>query len=114
MDKKLVNSSIQRVLVIRLSVQVEISMIIVGLVVFINFFLLFIIIYIFFILFNNDEGIESLEVFKVRLDRTLDILIWWKLSLTMVGRLDYVIFKGSFHPKSFCASTSLFNALIKH
>lgn len=38
MDKKLVNSSIQRVLVIRLSVQVEISMIIVGLVVFIIFF----------------------------------------------------------------------------
>jgi len=40
----------------------------------------------------------SLEVFKTRLDGTLSILVWWKMSLLMAGGWNQMIFRVPFNP----------------
>ena len=43
----------------------------------------------------------SLEVFKVRLDGTLDSLIWWVETLPMAGKSELDDIKNLFQPKPF-------------
>ena len=45
--------------------------------------------------------VPSLETFKARLDGALSNLIWLKMSLPIAGGLDWMTFKGPFHPKAF-------------
>jgi len=44
-------------------------------------------------------GASSLETFKVRLEGPLSNLIWLKMSLLILGHLDYVTFKSRFQPR---------------
>lgn len=50
-------------------------------------------------------GAPSLEPFKARSDRALSNLIYFQISLLIVGKLDYMIFKGFFQPKQLYDST---------
>jgi len=49
----------------------------------------------------------SLAGFKVRLDRALSNLIYWKLSLPMAGGLELDDLQGPFQPKPFYDSAIL-------
>lgn len=40
--------------------------------------------------------VPSMEMFKAVLDRVWSTLVWMKMSLLMVDRLDYVTFKDFF------------------
>ena len=46
----------------------------------------------------------SLAVLKARLDGALSNLVWWEMSLLMVGGLEPDDLQGPFQPKPFCDS----------
>ena len=49
-------------------------------------------------------ALPSLAVFKARLNGALSNLVWWKMSLSMAGRLKLDDVSGPFQPKPFCDS----------
>jgi len=50
----------------------------------------------------NDLKVNVLKInVKARLDRALSTLLWWKVSLPMVGGWNWVIYKVPSNPNRF-------------